>query len=83
MLEREPLAHTLAAVFLAAKTEDEFVLGGRTRGGRRREQRRGPAAGVPRFEGGAGHLERRGLRFEVAHPHGAARALTMDWMLMR
>ena len=28
ILEREPLAHTLAAVFLAAKTEDEFVSAG-------------------------------------------------------
>jgi len=75
MLEREPLAHTLAAVFLAAKAEDEFVSGGElaTAVVDSAEEAKRLSDRAARAESAI--LSGVGYDLRVAHPHGPARAL--------
>ena len=75
MLEREPLAHTLAAVFLAAKTEDEFVSAGELAAAVVESSDEVQRLAFRASKAEQAILQGVGYDLRVAHPHGPARAL--------
>ena len=75
MLEREPLAHTLAAVFLAAKAEDEFVSAGELAAAVVESSDEVQRLAFRASKAEQAILQGVGYDLRVAHPHGPARAL--------
>ena len=75
MLEREPLAHTLAAVFFAAKTEDEFVSAGELAAAVVESSDEVQRLAFRASKAEQAILSGVGYDLRVAHPHGPARAL--------
>ena len=75
ILEREPLAHTLAAVFLAAKTEDEFVSAGELAAAVVESSDEVQRLAFRASKAEQAILSGVGYDLRVAHPHGPARAL--------